>query len=102
MEKVKARTNVIVINQANHSPQDAVDLGKGVIGYSITCPKQSGNNAWVGINQPANKGHVLTPGDSKPYGGNENIELKDKLYIKFDPDSSAGICIVTIINDINC
>lgn len=96
----KARLSVLVVDQSNHTPSDAISLGSGVIGFSVTNPPNSNNNVFVGLNGPATMGNLVIVGDSKPYGNYPGYLLDDnKLYIGFDPSGSGGVAVVVIAYD---
>lgn len=97
----KARITEMVVDQTNHTPSDAINIGKGVIGVTVTNPPNSGNNVFVGWNSPATPGNLVIVGNSKPYGNIDGFLLDDnKLYIGFDTSGSGGVALVTLFHDV--
>lgn len=94
-----AKTNVQMISQANHRPQDAISLGRNLLQYTIKNSTDSGANLWVGINQPASSGFVLIAGESVTITDQRVYLDRDKLYLQFDPGGSNGKAVVVTIND---
>jgi hypothetical protein len=92
------------IAQGSHSPGDSIGLGPNVLKVTIKCSSLSSNNAYVGINQPANNINVLQPGESATYH-DDRVALTDQdgnglqLYIGFDPSGTNGFVLVSVIYD---
>lgn len=99
------KTNVIAVNGANHNSQNSISLGKQVLQYTIKCGITSLTNLWVGINQQANSGFILVPGESvtiADMGAGDRIYLdEDVLYLRFDPSGSVtgGVAQIIVLND---
>lgn len=88
------------ISQANHNSGDAISLGNNVLQYTIKCAIDSQADLWVGINEPANNGFILTAGESVTITDQRVYLDGDKLYLKFDPASSGGKAQVIIVMDL--
>lgn len=100
--RTRGKINEVAINQNNQAPnnQSAIELGDHVIGVTIRNSSASGNNLFVGWNQPANSGNLLQPGESVSYGNQETIYLDgNKLYLAFDSTGSGGVALVSIVTD---
>lgn len=91
--------NEQLITQGNHSPQDAIGLGKKVLKVTIRALPTSLNNVYVGWNAPASPINILEPGDSATYDDLRIYLDKESLYIDFDPSGFGGQALVTVIFD---
>lgn len=94
------KTNVQLINQANHNPGDAISLGQNVLQYTIKNATDSQADLWVGINQQASNGFVLVAGESVTISDLRVYLDKDKLYLAFDPTMTGGKAQVIVISDL--
>lgn len=95
-----SRGNQFSVIQGNHSPEDAIPLGNGVLQYTVKCHPLSVNNLLVGVNEPASDSNLLQPGESMRLGviGYGNI---DQLYLDFDTTggTSGGRALVIVERD---
>lgn len=97
---LKSRTNQYVVVQNNHSAGDAVPIHKNTIRYTVKNHPQSGANLFIGINQDANEGNLLEPGESMSIGGNPGYYVADQLYLTFDDGGSNGKALVLVEIDL--
>src|SRR5688572_23349256 len=99
---IKSRTNQFVINQASHTPTDAVMLNQRTIKFTVKCRPLSPNNLFVGINEDPNEGNLLQPGESMTIGGNTGYYVSDKLYLGFESGvTNGGKALVVMEIDLN-
>lgn len=95
------RITELLIVQGNHSAQDAISIGKRVLKITVRALPSSGNDVYVGLNQPAATSNLLEPGDSVTYHDERVYLDKNQLYIDFDTTggATAGRALVSIIFD---
>ncbi|WKZ60796.1 MAG: hypothetical protein QY309_04780 [Cyclobacteriaceae bacterium] len=89
------RINEIAVNQATHSPQDAIGLDEDVVAVVIRNAFDSTQYMMVGWNQPANMGNYIPPATSLQYGFEGFDIAGNKLYIKWD-GTSGGKALITV------
>lgn len=94
-----SKCNQIIVNQGNHSPENAIPLGKRVLSYTVYCLPQSGSNAYVGVNENAGPGFLLEPSDSYTHKTKEGYYADDVLYIDFDSTTTNGAVLVIVERD---
>ena len=94
-----SKCNQIVINQGNHSPENAIPLGKNVLSYTVYNLPQSGSNVNVGVNENAGPGFLLEPSDSYTHKTKDGYVSKDVLYISFDDTTPGGIALIIVERD---
>lgn len=90
-----ARTTQTTIIQGNHSVGDALPLGKMVKSYTVKCHPDSGANLMVGINEDANEGNLLQPGESMSLPPMEDYIYDDQVYVSFQGTQGRALLIVT-------
>lgn len=89
-----ARTAQTTIIQGNHSAGDALPLGKMVKSYTVKCHPESGANLLVGINEDANAGNLLQPGESMSFPPMTDFYYDDQVYVSFDGTAGRALLIV--------
>ena len=93
------RINEIGVNQGNHSPGDAISLGRKVLKATIKNAPDSGSNAYVAWNEDASNKNVLEPGESATYYHDVVYLDGNALYIDFDSSNTGGRVLVSVIMD---
>ncbi|HMG94348.1 MAG TPA: hypothetical protein VK589_30015 [Chryseolinea sp.] len=93
------RINEIGINQASHSPEDAIGIGQNVLKVTIKNAADSGTNAFVGVNDHASNKNLLQPGESVTYHDERVYLDENSYYLAFDPANQGGRVLVSIILD---
>jgi hypothetical protein len=96
---MNGRINEVGIIQGNHSPGDAISLGRNVLKVTVKNMSDSGSNAFVGMNEDASNKNLLQPGESVTYH-DERVYLDgNSLYVGFDDTTTGGKVLVSIIMD---
>lgn len=87
------------IDQGNHTPEDAIGLGKNVLKITVKNQSNSSANLWLGLNAQASDINLLEPGESVSYHDDRVCLDGTELYLQFDPANTGGRALVSIIYD---
>jgi hypothetical protein len=95
----RGRISEDLISQENNQAQNGIVIPNDCLSLSVTCTSDSGNNAFIGFNEPATNKNLLQPGESIPYGDIRVTLQGNKLYVGFDPTGTGGKVRISYLID---
>lgn len=95
----RGRISEVLVDQNNNQSQNGIIIPNDCLSLSVTCTSDSGNNAFIGFNEPATDKNLLQPGESIPYGDIRVTLDGNKLYVGFQPGGTNGKVRISYLID---